>query len=27
VDRPEDVDWLLASGLLTEAERARLAPG
>jgi rSAM/selenodomain-associated transferase 1 len=26
VDRPEDVDWLLTSGLLTEADRARLAP-
>ena len=26
VDLPEDVDWLLASELLTEAERARLAP-
>lgn len=26
VDVPEDVDWLLSSGLLTVAERARLAP-
>jgi rSAM/selenodomain-associated transferase 1 len=25
VDRPEDVDWLLASGLLTAEERARIA--
>jgi len=25
VDLPGDVDWLLASGLLTDAERARLA--
>lgn len=27
VDEPEDVEWLLASGLLTGAERARIAPG
>jgi uncharacterized protein len=26
VDRPEDVEWLLASGHLTLAERARIAP-
>ena len=26
VDEPEDVEWLLASGLLTAVERARIAP-
>lgn len=26
VDLPSDVDWLLASGILSEAERARIAP-
>jgi uncharacterized protein len=26
VDRPEDVEWLLESGRLTDAERARIAP-
>jgi glycosyltransferase A (GT-A) superfamily protein (DUF2064 family) len=26
VDVPDDVDWLLSSGLLSDAERARMAP-